>query len=153
MIASLKGYGRIARTVLAVLGGLLCLGIVGSMLMSVRAANEAKDQIAAQAATIADSSLAIAFSPEDLAAPVLPDRATELAGQVQSIVIDPSDFTDVTLYSPEGTILYSTSQSLIGTQLPGERERIKEALKGIPQISNVDGEISVLVPIRLWDVE
>jgi len=149
MIASLKGYGRIARTVLAVLGGLLCLGIVGSLLMSVRAANEARDQIADQAATIADSSLAIAFSPEDLAAPVLPDRATELAGQVQSIVIDPSDFTDVTLYSPEGTILYSTSQSLIGTQLPGERDRIKEALKGVPQISNADGEISVLVPMQL----
>jgi chromosome segregation ATPase len=150
MIASLKGYGRIARAVLAVIGGLLIAGILGSLYMSYRATEQAEQQVATQAATLADSSLALAFSPEDLRAPVTPERAIELAGQVQSIVIDPSDFTDITLYSPTGTILYSTSQSLIGTQLPGERGRIMEALKGeAPQVRVSDGTVSVMVPMVL----
>ncbi len=149
MIASLKGYGRIARTVLAILGGLLLLGIVGSFIMSIRAGDQAREAVVAQASTLADSSLSLAFSPEDLSQPVDPTRAVELAGQVQSIVIDPSEFTDVTLFTPEGTVLYSTKQSLIGTQMPGERERIKEALRGVPQTKESDGTISVLVPMTL----
>ncbi len=149
MIASLKGYGRIARTVLTVIGGLLVLGIVGSFLMSFRATDQARAAVVAQATQITDSSLALAFSPDDLSSPVSPDRAVELAGQVQSIIIDPSDFTDVTVFSPEGTILYSTSQSLIGTQLPGERERIREALRGVPQTKESEGAISILVPLTL----
>lgn len=150
MIASLKGYGRIARTGLAFIGGLLMIGIIGSLYMSYRAADQAEAQIATQAATIADSSLALAFEPEDLRAPVSAERAVELAGQVRSIIIDPSDFTDVTLYSPTGTILYSTSQSLIGTQLPGERIRIQEALKGeAPQVRRSDGNVEVMIPMRL----
>jgi predicted nucleic acid-binding Zn-ribbon protein len=149
MIASLRGYGRIARTVLAVIGGLLFVGIVGSFLMSYRAADQARAEIASQAATIAESSLSLAFSPDDLDGPVSPERAVELAGQVQSIVVDPSEFTDVTVFSPEGTILYSTAQSLIGTQMPGERERIREALRGVPQVRHTDGTVAVMVPMEL----
>src|SRR6266516_8063622 len=66
MIASLKGYGRIARTLLAALGALLALGIIGSLLMGVHARHSAQDQIVQQAQTITDSSLTLAFTPADL---------------------------------------------------------------------------------------
>src|SRR6266576_3875584 len=127
MIASLKGYGRIARTLLAALGALLVLGIIGSLLMGVHARHSARDQIVHQAQTMADS-------------PLTP--------QMQAIVIDPSDFDSVTLYSPEGTILYSTATSRIGTQLPGEKDSIKEALRGVPLTSEFDGTLSVKLPLR-----
>ena len=48
MIASLKGYGRIARSLLTALCGLLVLGIAGSLLMSVHARHSAQDQIVHQ---------------------------------------------------------------------------------------------------------
>ena len=63
-------------------------------------------------------------------------------------MIDPSDFDSVTLYSPEGTILYSTATSRIGTQLPGEKDSIKEALRGVPLTSEFDGTLSVKLPLR-----
>jgi DNA repair exonuclease SbcCD ATPase subunit len=148
MIASLKGYGRIARTVLAVIAAFLVLGIVGSLVMSVRATNAARTQVVDQATAIADSSLTLAFAPDDLGAPVSSERAFELTEQIQAIVIDPSDFDSVTLLSPEGTILYSTATSRIATELPGEQERIKGALKGEPQTQDIDGVYSVMLPLR-----
>ena len=148
MIASLKGYGRIARTLLAALGALLVLGIIGSLLMGVHARHSARDQIVHQAQTIADSSLTLAFTPADLTGPASAERASQLTTQIQAIVIDPSDFDSVTLYSPEGTILYSTATSRIGTQLPGEKDSIKEALRGVPLTSEFDGTLSVKLPLR-----
>ena len=148
MIASLKGYGRIARTLLAALGALLVLGIIGSLLMGVHARHSARDQIVHQAQTIADSSLTLAFTPADLTGPASAERASQLTTQIQAIVIDPSDFDSVTLYSPEGTILYSTATSRIGTQLPGEKDPIKEALRGVPLTSEFDGTLSVKLPLR-----
>src|SRR5215467_14604390 len=113
MIASLKGYGRIARALLIALGALLVIGIAGSLVMSVRARHSAQDQIVHQAQTITDSSLTLAFTPADLSAPASASRADQLTTQIQAIVIDPSDFDAVTLFSPEGTILYSTATTRI----------------------------------------
>src|SRR5438093_5776134 len=148
MIASLKGYGRIARSLLTALCGLLVLGIAGSLLMSVHARHSAQDQIVHQAQTIADSSLTLAFTPADLAAPASQERAIQLTSQIQAIVIDPSDFDSVTLFSPEGTILYSTATSRIGTDLPGEKDSLKDALRGVPVTSDFDRTLSVELPLR-----
>ena len=148
MIASLRGYGKIARALLAMLGVLLIVGIVGSLWMSTRARASARDEIVHQAQAITDSSLSITFQPNDLSNPVTDARAAQLNTAIQAIVVDPSDFQDVTLYSPEGTILYSTQTSRIGTNLPGEKDAIKEALKGVPQTKDFDGTMSVLLPLR-----
>ncbi len=147
MIASLKGYSRIARTLLGVLGALLVIGIVGSMLMGVRAKRNAQDMVVAQARSIADSSLSLVFEPSDVTAPVAAVRAAELTTQIQSVVVDPSDFDQITVYSPEGTILYSTEVGRIGNELPGESDRIKAALKDTPQITNYQGNISIMLPL------
>jgi len=148
MIASLKGYGKIARALLAALGIFLVLGIAGSLWMGARARTSARDEIVHQAQAITDSSLSLAFQPSDLSDPVSADRANALSADIKSIVIDPSDFEDVTLYSPEGTILYSTQTSRIGNNLPGEKDAIKDALRGIPQTTDFDGTMSVLLPLR-----
>jgi chromosome segregation ATPase len=149
MIASLKGYGRIARTVLTVLAGLLVLGIVGSLWMGGRAKHNAESSVIDQATKISDNSLALAFTPEDLRGPVSSARAVQLSDQVRAIVLDPSEFTDVTLLSGEGKVLYSTKLSLIGTDRPGEKGRIQEALKGTAQTTDIDGVYAVMVPLKL----
>jgi chromosome segregation ATPase len=146
MIASLKGYSRIARALLGILGGLLIVGIIGSMLMGVRAKRNAETMVVSQAHAIADSSLSLLFEPSDLTAPVSTTRAAELTGQIGNVVVDPSDFDQVTMYSPEGTVLYSTEEGRIGNDLPGEKDRIREALKGQAQVSTYQGTVSVLLP-------
>jgi len=146
MIASLKNYSRIARLLLGVLGALLILGIIGSVLMGVRAKRNAEAIVVSQARAIADSSLSLLFEPSDLTAPVGTTRADQLTQQIESVVVDPSDFDQVTMYSPEGTILYATEEGRIGNELPGEKDRIREALKGTPQVSTYQGTVSVLLP-------
>ena len=148
MIASWKSYSRIARVLLGVLGALLIAGIVGSMLMGVRAKRTAQDMVIAQAGAIADSSLSLLFEPSDLSSVVSAGRAAQLTDQIQRVVVDPSDFDTVTVFSPEGTILYSNEQGRIGTQLPGEKDRIKEALKGTPQVTTYQGNVSEMQPLR-----
>jgi chromosome segregation ATPase len=147
MIASWKSYSRIARVLLGVLGALLIAGIVGSMLMGVRAKRTAQDMVVAQAGAIADSSLSLLFEPSDFTGGMSASRAIQLTDQIQRVVVDPSDFDTVTVFSSEGTILYSNEQGRIGTQLPGEKDRIKEALKGTPQVSTYQGNVSVLQPL------
>ena len=53
--------------------------------------------------------------------------------QIRTVVVDPSDFDTVTLWSPEAEILYATEEGRIGNQLDGERERIRAALRDEPQ--------------------
>ena len=149
MIASLRGYGRIARAVLVAIAGLLILGIAGSLFMAFRAKADATEQVVAQAWSIADGSLTLAFTPQDLEVPVTPERAAELTRQIEGIVVDPSDFEDVTVFSTEGEILYSTQESLISSDMPAERDRIREALRGTAQTRHDDGAIAVLLPLRL----
>ncbi|HSL12547.1 MAG TPA: hypothetical protein VLA82_14670 [Actinomycetota bacterium] len=148
MSASGTRYGQTARLLLWVLAGLLALGVAGSLMMSVRARNDAQKQIVVQAETIVQRSLTLAFDPTDLEAPVSAERAAQLSQHLTSIVLDPSDFTKVTLYNADGTILYATELSRIGTQLVGEQGRIQEALKGIVQNRAVDGQFSTLMSFR-----
>jgi len=148
MIASLKGYSRIARILLGILGGLLIIGIIGSLLMGVRAKRTAEDMVVTQARAISDSSLSLLFQPSDLTGVVSDARATELTTQIKSVVLDPSDFDQVTIYSPEGTVLYSTDPGRIGNELPGEKDQIKEALKNTPQVSTYQGTVSIMLPFE-----
>ncbi|HEX6132081.1 MAG TPA: hypothetical protein VF044_10135, partial [Actinomycetota bacterium] len=141
-------FGNTARVLLWALSGLLAVGMAGSLMMSLRAGSDARREIVEQAATIAERSLTLAFVPEDLEGPVDPERATELSQRITAVVLDPSDFTTVTLYGADGTILYTTDLSRIGTQLVGEQERIQEALKGIPQNREEGGTFSTMQSFR-----
>jgi chromosome segregation ATPase len=148
MIASLKGYGRIARTLIVAVSALLVVGIVASLYMSVRARHNAETQAVDQARTIADRTLSLVFQPSDVSGPVDAARAGSLSQDIQSTVVDPSDFDVVTLWDPEATILYSTELGRISNQLMGETDRIKEALKGNAQTRDADGMFSVMLPLR-----
>ena len=148
MIASLKGYSRIARILLGILGVLLIGGIIGSILMGVRAKQTAQDVVVSQARSIADSSLSLVFEPGDLSAPAGTVRAAELTEQIQRVVVDPSDFDSVTVYSPEGTILYSNEEGRIGNTLPGLKDQIRDVLRGATNVTPSGDTVSVMVPLR-----
>jgi hypothetical protein len=138
----------IARNLLIGVAILLLAGIAGSLVMGVRARNSALKTATDGASTIADRSLALVFKPSDLNAAVNTARATELDRSVAGAVLDPSTFTAVTLWSEDGQVLYSTG-GRIGSFIDGERTRIRDAIKGAPQIQSSGGSFSVMVPLKL----
>ncbi len=143
-----KNANEIARNLLIGVAILLVVGIAGSVYMGARARNTAIKTTVDQATEIADNSLGLVFRPEDLAAPVPAARATDLTTKINSVVTDPSSFDSVTVWSQDGQILYSTN-GRIGNTLDGERDRIREALRGKAQTSTDGGEFSVMIPLQL----
>lgn len=141
-----KNIYKTARALLITLAILLVLGIAGSVYMGMRAVSDAEAAVIAQARTIADRSLTLIFRPEDTYGPASDVRAATLSSKVESAVLDPSEFTEVTLWSPDGAIIYSTEEGRIGNLLSGERERIRLALRGRPQIERGIDTISVTLP-------
>jgi signal transduction histidine kinase len=147
MAGTRHGYG-VARSLLIALAVLLVAGAAGSLFMGSRERNDARSTIAEQAATITDSSLTLVFRPEDTMAQATPTRASDLTDRIGPVVLEPSDFDMVTLFDPEGTVLYSVDESRIGNELAGESERIRTALKDGPQVRTMDGTVSVMVPLE-----
>lgn len=139
------GIARIATISLAVL---LLTGVIGSLVMGFRARGAALDDIREQATAITDASLGLVLKPDDLGSVASGSRISALSDQISRVVIDPSDFDTVTLWSPTADILYSTEEGRIGNRLAGEGERIRSALREDPQISTNDGTVSVMVPMR-----
>jgi hypothetical protein len=143
----LTGNG-LARRVHAALIALLVIGVAGSFWMSVRARATAQERAVEQARVIADSSLTLVFRPDDLQHEASSERIRDLSRSIDDVVLDPSDFTTVTLFSGSGEILFSTEDGNIGQQLSGERRRIRNAFRGRPQSRLIDGTLSVLVGLR-----
>jgi hypothetical protein len=139
------GIARIATISLAVL---LLTGLIGSLVMGFRARGAALDGIRDQATAITDASLGLVLKPDDLGSVASGSRISTLSDQIRRVVIDPSDFDTVTLWSADADILYSTEEGRIGNRLAGEGERIRAALREEPQISTSGGSVSVMVPMR-----
>ena len=139
------GIAKIASIGLTIL---LLTGVLGSLVMGARSRGAALEDAVTQAGAIADGSLSLVFRPDDLDAIASDARADMLSDQIGRVVIDPSDFETVTLWSPLAEILYATEEGRIGNRLDGERERIRAALRGNPQTRVTDGTVSVMLPLR-----
>ena len=149
-MAGRNGSGNgLAKTILMGLAILLVVGIAGSLFMGARARSSAQDTIVGSARDIAGNSLTLVFTPADLTAPVSDSRALTLSDKIQPVVIDSSAFDSVTLWSEDGQILYSTDEGRIGNTLDGEREQIREVLKGKAGTSITEGELAVMLPFQL----
>jgi len=139
------GIAKIATIGLSIL---LLTGVAGSLVMGARARGTALEDTVTQAKAIADGSLSLVFRPDDVDDVSADVRADQLSDQIRNVVIDPSDFDTVTLWSPNAEILFGTEEGRIGNRLDGERERIKAALRGNPQTEVDGGIVSVMLPLR-----
>ena len=138
----------LARRVHVALIALLTMGLIGSFWLSLRARSNAEARVITQARDITDDSLTLVFRPDDLSQPASGDRARELSRSVDDIVLDPSDFEEVTLFSAGGQILFSTNDGQIGQRLAGERTRIREAFRGETRIRIQGDQLSVMTGLH-----
>ena len=145
---TLKNETGIAKILSIGLTILLLTGALGSLVMGARSRGNALEDTVTQARAIADGSLSLVFHPEDLDAVSSDVRADMLTDQIGAVVIDPSDFDTVTLWSPNAEILYATEEGRIGNRLDGERDRIRAAVRGNPQTRVEGGIVSVMLPLQ-----
>lgn len=149
-MAGQKSVYRIARTMLLALAALLAAGAIGSLFMGVRASSQAKAAATAQARAIVENSLPLVLSPGDVTAPATGTRIAQITAKVTLVVMDPTPYDDVVIWSTDGTIVYATDNSLIGQRPEEARTAVRNATtRGTITSEQRDGKFSVLVPLRL----
>ncbi len=144
----MKNETSIAKVASIGLTVLLLTGVLGSLVMGARSRSAALEDTVTQARAIADGSLSLVFRPDDLDAIASDARADLLTDQIGTVVIDPSGFDTVTLWSPDAEILYASEEGRIGNRLEGERDRIRTAIRGNPQTRVSNGIVSVMLPLH-----
>lgn len=144
----MKNETSIAKVASIGLTVLLLTGVLGSLVMGARSRSAALEDTVTQARAIADGSLSLVFRPDDLDAIASDARADLLTDQIGTVVIDPSGFDTVTLWSPDAVILYASEEGRIGNRLEGERDRIRTAIRGNPQTRVSNGIVSVMLPLH-----
>ncbi len=151
-MAGQKSVYRLARTLLLALAALLAVGAIGSVFLGIHATNQAKQAATAQAKSIVENSLPIVLAPSDVASPVTAAHADDITMNITPVVMDPTAFDDVAIWSTDGTIVYATDQQLIGQRPEEARTAVHDATtKGTVTSEQHDGMFSVLVPLRLRD--
>jgi hypothetical protein len=148
-MAGERSIYRIARTLLLALVTLLALGAAGSMFMGSRAVSQAKADAVEQARTIIEDSLPITLAPTDLTAAAGDTKADLITSKITPVVLDPTAWDDVAIWSTDGMIVYSTDRSLIGQRPEEARTSVRDATeRGLVSSEQRDGMFSVLVPFR-----
>ena len=115
--------------------------LIGSSALSTAEA-EASDG----ARVLTQENLATYVTGEDISAPVGDGRAHEIDALVAGSILN-GEIDAVTIWDPNGTIVYSTDPTLIGTRLPEERFRLREVLKSGTSSTVQDGMFSTRVPL------
>jgi hypothetical protein len=148
-MAGQRSIYRIARTLLLALAGLLAVGAVGSMFLGTRAAGQAKASAVEQARTIVENSLPLTLAPADVSAPATDSKADLITAKITPVLLDPSAWDDVAIWSLDGQIVYSTDRSLIGQRPEEARSSVRDATeRGTTSSEQNGGMFSVLVPLR-----
>src|SRR2546428_10413564 len=109
---------RSARSALLVVAFLLVGGIAGSFVMGSRSLVSAETSATNQAKIVAQKVLPAVITPDDLVAPVSASRAKAIGDQLESQGLATTSINAVTVWKDDGTILFSTAHTKIGTRLP-----------------------------------
>ena len=148
-MAAQKSIYRIARTLLLALAALLAVGAVGSMFMGSRAVSQAKTAAVDQARTIVENSLPITLAPSDVVSAATDSKADLITSKITPVLLDPSAWDDVAIWSLDGQIVYATDRSLIGQRPDEARSSVRDATEnGTVSSEQRDGMFSVLIPLR-----
>jgi len=136
-----------------VLWGALSLVLIAAMAASYLLGETAEERHEARATSDASSTteliLAPLFKPKDLAEPVGHNRRKELLAAVGKRILQASPITALSVWSPDGTMVFSTAPGSVGDRLSGERDRLRRVMRGGVE-SVVEGSVfRTYVPLRV----
>ena len=89
------------------------------------------------------------FPPETSALPPPTAKADLITAKITPVLLDPSPWDDVAIWSLDGQIVYSTDRSLIGQRPEEARTSVRDATEsGTVSSEQSGGMFSVLIPLR-----
>ena len=145
-MAGTRDTYRIARVALTALAAMLLVSIAITFLIGASKLSTAEAEASDGARVLVQENLAGIATGADLATPVGEARAAELDDLIDGTILN-GEVDAVTIWDPDGTIVYSTDANLIGTRLPEERFRLREVLKTGTDSTVQDGMFSTRVPL------
>ena len=145
-MAGTRDTYRIARVALTALAAVLLVSIAITYLIGSSQLSTAESAASDGARVLAQENLSTYVTGADLVAPVSDARAREIDDLIDGTILN-GEIDAVTIWDPDGTIVYSSDGDLIGTRLPEERFRLREILKSGTASSVQDGMYSTRVPL------
>jgi chromosome segregation ATPase len=145
-MAGTRDTYRIARVVLTALAVALVVSVGVTYLIGASKLSTAEAEASDSARVLAQENLATYVIGDDLVAPVGDARAREIDLLIDDSIMN-GEIDAVTIWDPDGTIVYSSDADLIGTRLPEERFRLREILKSGTASTVQDGMFSTRVPL------
>jgi hypothetical protein len=139
---------RRARVVWGVATLALVIFAVASLLAAGAAQRGRDDEAARRAQATVKGVLIPLLSTGDLTGPATEARAEELLAEVRTSVVDTGPAEHVTLWRPDGTILFSTRLDDVGARRADAEALLERVLEEGPDTVVEDGRFRTLVPIR-----
>ncbi len=147
MLGSLARRQR--RPLWGALSLLLAIGTGLVLFAAARAKSEAAGEAAIDARLAAQTELAPMLQPRDLMAPIIGQRAEDLAAGIDRAITSVSTVDEVRIYTEVGRILYAEDPSLVGTRPSYLRDLTFEVANGQTVSRIRAGLMQTYVPLWL----
>lgn len=147
MLRSLARRER--RPLWATLSFILTVGVGLSLWAATQSRTGATREATSQVRLIAQTELAPLLQPRDLTAPIIGERASELAAAIDASITSVGPITQVRIYSSVGRILYAEDTEIVGARPSYIRDITSDVENGHAR-STVRGDLlQTYVPIWL----
>jgi hypothetical protein len=127
----------------------LLAAICTSLFIGARARSVATEIAIKDAELTAQTELAPLLQPEDLAAPIVGERAEQLSSEIDDSIISVGPVDRVRIYSSIGRILYAGDPQIVGTRPTYLRDLTFQVANGEAQAQIHSGLLQTFVPIWL----
>jgi hypothetical protein len=147
MLRSLARRER--RPLWGALSIILLLGVGLTLFAATQSRNGATREATSQVRLIAQTELAPLLQPRDLMAPIVGERASELASAIDASITSDGPITQVRIYSSVGRVLYAEDTEIVGSRPSYIREITSDVVSGHARSTVRGGLLQTYVPIWL----
>jgi chromosome segregation ATPase len=146
-MAGTKGALRTMRMGVLAFALLLIVGAIACYAISSKAVASARSDATLEAKGVADSLVNGILTPEDLTATVTLERAKEIDDALRDGRFDSTGFDTVTVWSGDGTAVYSSDRNRLGDQVPAEVSHLKAVIDDGASSRVVEDVFSAYAPL------
>jgi hypothetical protein len=146
-------FRALARRERRPLWSVLSFLLTAALGLSLWAASQAKSGSIKDATNdvriVAQTDLAPMLQPRDLMAPIVGERASDLAESIERSIVSDGPIEEVRIYSSLGRILYAEDSAIVGTRPSYIRELTSDVASGHARSIVRGGRLQTYVPIWL----
>jgi hypothetical protein len=130
---------------------LLAACSVAAFLQAGRVKGQLTEEATASGQALVEAALVPELTVADALHPATDVRYAEIAGAVDRQILADGTISSVTIWSPDGTILFAEDTQLVGQQVRSMRVPILDVLQGQARSELVRDSLRTLVPVQLGE--